>query len=565
MNFKNKNTDLLKKISLIAGVFTFIVALTMIFSIIQLKTIDPLDNPVLTEIKEQYDSDPDNAVKAEQVRAMDLMARKAYFASRRQAETGSYLLLAGAAVFFFCQYLLYGNKKTIPGIPGQLPDETDIRTKRMKHILVSVSAIVAMAIISSFLLRDNLPDLARKRASKKTEKAARHVAVRDSYEPDPINFPFFRGQDSRGIAGGSDYPMNWDGESGSNIKWKLQIPKDGKSSPIIWGDKLFVTGAENMQCEVYCIDKVSGEILWSASASGIPGEPSEVPEMDYDAGMAVSTAAVNARAVCAIFANGNLICLDHDGNRKWAKNLETPENIYGYSGSLIIHEDLLLVQYDADEKVSLMGFGIEDGELKWETLRRGMASWSSPVLADFNGVTQVIINGNPYVSGFDPVTGKELWAVECMSGDVAPSAAVNSTLAYAVTDYAVLAAIRPGTGASIIWSDNMFTPDVSSPVATDDYLFLATGYGDIVCYDATKGDTLWTRYLMDQFYASPMIADDKVWFLNRSGVMNVINAGPEFELLAESSLGEAADCTPAFSGGCIYIRGRENLYCISGN
>ncbi|NLA49163.1 MAG: hypothetical protein GX876_06820, partial [Bacteroidales bacterium] len=193
MNFTDK--DFLKKISLVAGVFTIVVALTLIFSIIQLKSIDPLDNPVLTEIKEQYDNDPDNAVKAEQVRAMDLMARKAYFASRRQVETGSYLLLAGAAVFFFCQYLIYGNKKAIPGIPGQLPDETDIRTKRMKHILVSVSAIVAVAIISSFLLRDNLPDLARKRPSKKTEKAVRRVAVRDSYEPDPVNFPFFRGQD----------------------------------------------------------------------------------------------------------------------------------------------------------------------------------------------------------------------------------------------------------------------------------------------------------------------------------------------------------------------------------
>lgn len=563
MNFTDK--DFLKKISLVAGVFTIVVALTMIFSIIQLKSIDPLDNPVLTEIKEQYDNDPDNAVKAEQVRAMDLMARKAYFASRRQVETGSYLLLAGAAVFFFFQYLLYGNQKTIPGIPGQVPDETDIRAKRMKHMLVSVSAIAAVAIISSFLLRDNLPDLARNRPSKKTEKAVRRVAVRDSYEPDPINFPFFRGQDSRGIAGGSGYPIHWNGEEGSNIKWKLQLPRDGKSSPVIWGNRLFVTGAENTQCEVYCIDKESGEILWSASASGIPGEPSEVPDMDYDSGMAVSTAAVNANAVCAIFANGNLICLDHDGNRKWAKNLETPENIYGYSCSLIIHGDLLLVQYDADEKVSLMGFEIEGGELKWETIRRGRASWSSPVLADFNGVSQVIINGNPHVTGFDPVTGKELWAVECMSGDVAPSAAVNSTLAYAVTDYAVLAAIRPGTGASVIWSDDMFTPDVSSPVATDEYLFLATGYGDVICYDAMNGDTLWTRYLMDQFYASPLIADDKVWFLNRSGVMHVVKADSEFELLAESPLGEAADCTPAFSEGHIYIRGRENLYCISGN
>jgi len=338
MNLKEKDIDVLRKVSLIAGIFTILVALTMLFSIIQLKAIDPLDNPVLTEIKEQYDNDPGNTVKAEQVRALDLMARKAYFASRRQIETGSYLLLAGAIVFFFSQYVLSENKKAVPVIPGELPDETDVRKKGMKHMLVSVSIITATAIIASFFLRSGLPDLDRKRPAGKKEKTGRPALVKGSYEPDAVNFPFFRGQDSRGIAGGRNYPLHWNGEDGTNIKWKLQIPKDGKSSPVIWGDKLFVTGAENTDCEVYCIDKKSGEILWSASASGIPGEPSVVPEMDYDAGMAVSTAAVNASSVCAIFANGNLICLDHDGNTKWAKNLETPENVYGYSWIIREHE-----------------------------------------------------------------------------------------------------------------------------------------------------------------------------------------------------------------------------------
>ncbi len=565
MKLTEKDISVLKKTSLIAGIFTIVVAFTMIFSWFQLKTINPLDNPALIEIKEQYDNDPDNAGKAEQVRAMDLMARKAYFASRRQVETGSYLLLAGAIVFFLCQHLISGNEKILPDIPGPKPDEITGRKKRINYMLASVSVITVLAIVSSFLLRNNLPDLAQKKTGRKAERATRSTAHAGSFNPDGTNYPFFRGQDSRGIAGGKGYPTNWNGEEGNNIKWKLQIPKDGKSSPVIWGNRLFVTGAENMQCEVYCIDKNTGEILWNASASGIEGEPSVIPEMDHDAGMAVSSAAVNADAVCAIFANGNLICLDHDGKRKWAVNLETPENIYGYSCSLIIYGDLLLVQYDSNEKVSLMGFEIATGNLKWETLRRGRAAWSSPVIGIFNGKPQVIINGNPYVSGFDPVSGEELWAVECMTGDVAPSPAVNSTMTYAVTDYAMLAAIRPGAGASILWSDNMFTPDVSSPVATDELLFLSTGSGDVACYDAMKGDTLWTHYFMDQFYASPIIADEKVWFLNRSGIMHIVKASSEYELIAESSLGEAADCTPAFSDRCIYIRGRQNLYCISEN
>ena len=565
MKLTEKDISILKTISLIAGIFTIIVALTMVFSLIQLKAIDPLDNPALTGIKEQFDADPENALKAEQVRAMDLMARKAYFASRRQVETGSYFLLAGAIIFILCQQLISGNEKILPDIPGPKPDDQAQRNKKISYMLASVTVITGIAIVSSFMLRSNLPDLAIKEPGKSKAERVPRARTAAGFNPDGTNYPFFRGQDSRGIAGGLGYPVNWNGEEERNIKWKLMIPKDGKSSPVIWGDKLFVTGAEGTLCEVYCINKNTGEIIWTAAASGIPGEPSVIPEMDHDAGMAVSTAAANSDAVCAIFANGNLICLDHDGNRNWAINLETPENIYGYSCSLIIYNDLLLVQYDSNEKISLMGFDIASGEMKWETMRRGRAAWSSPVIGNFNGEPQVIINGNPYVSGYNPVSGTELWAVECMTGDVAPSVAVNSTLTYAVTDYARLAAIKPGRGASIVWEDNMFTPDVSSPVATDDLLFLATGNGDVACYDAIKGDTLWTYYFMDQFYASPVIADDKVWILNRSGIMNIVKADSKYELIAQSPLGEASDCTPAFSDGKIYIRGRRNLYCISEN
>jgi outer membrane protein assembly factor BamB len=152
-----------------------------------------------------------------------------------------------------------------------------------------------------------------------------------------------------------------------------------------------------------------------------------------------------------------------------------------------------------------------------------------------------------------------------MSGDVAPSVAVNSTMTYAVTDYAKLVAIKPGTGPSIVWEDNSFTPDVSSPVATDKYLFVSTGNGDVACYNSAKGDTLWTHYFQDQFYASPIIADDKVYLLDRSGVMHIIEANPVFKLVSESALGENADCSPAFSDKKIYIRGKKNLYCISDN
>lgn len=582
MSSEDKNISTLKTISLISGIFTLVVAITMIFSLAQLKTIDPLDNPALLELKDQFDKDPDNANLAEQIRAVDLMARKAYFASRKQIETGSYLLIAGAIVFVLCQRLIAGKEKIIPPVPGEKPDPLRRQQLGRRLLLTSALAITVGAVVSSFLLRAYLPEtrqakqekdgtglfadiFKRDRESSAKKGSTENTPPAEEFMPDKTNFPSFRGQDGRGIAGGSGYPVEWDGQEGKNIKWKVSIPASGKSSPVIWGDKIFLTGAEGKKCEVYCIDKNTGKLLWTVPASGIEGEPETLPEMDAEAGLAVSTVAANADAVCAIYANGNLVCVDHNGVLKWAKNLGLPENIYGYASSLIIYENLLAVQFDSNEKISLMGFDIGSGDLKYEVIRRGRAVWSSPVIGNFNGIPQIIINGNPEVTAYDPGTGEELWSVECMSGDVAPSVAVNSRFAYAVTDYAKLVAIRPGDNASIIWEDNMYTPDVPSPVATEEYLFVPTGYGDVACYNAEKGDTLWTHYFTDPFYASPVIADKRIYLLNRSGIMHIIEAAGKFNLIAESSLGEAVDCTPAFSDNKIFIRGKNYLYCISEN
>jgi len=572
IKLEEKDLKILRGISTGAGIFTLIVAITMLLSIVQLKALDPLDNPAIVSVKEEFDKDHENAVKAEQVRALDLMSRKAYFSSRRQVETGSYLLLAGAVIFIICQRLIADSEKNLPSVPGEKTDQSTENIRYAKYLAGTVAVVTVAAIVSSFILRNELPDLSGKsiaRAEKKKDKKEKTKGLEsvdiDNFSPDPTNFPFFRGQDGRGIAGGTGYPVEWNAENGTNIKWKTTVPKNGKSSPVIWGDKLIVTGAEGNDCEVYCLDKNTGEILWAAPASGLPGQPDVPPDTDHDTGIAAPTAATDGNSVCAIFANGNLVCLDMDGKLKWGKNIGTPANIYGYSCSVILHDGHLIVQFDSDEKVSMMGFDTATGELKWETLRRGRSTWASPSVATFNGTTQVLINGNPEVAAFDPATGKELWAIEVLSGDVAPSLAINSKFVYAVTDYARLAALKPGPGPSIVWEDNMFTSDVSSPVATEHYLFISTGVGDVACYDAIRGDTLWTHYFMDQFYASPIIADEKVFLLDRSGLMHIVNAGPEYNLIAESPIGEPSDCTPAFSDKNIYIRGRNSIFCISQN
>jgi outer membrane protein assembly factor BamB len=128
--------------------------------------------------------------------------------------------------------------------------------------------------------------------------------------------------------------------------------------------------------------------------------------MDAESGLAVSTAAVNSNAVCAIFANGNLICLDQMEIRKWDVNIGTLENIYGYSSSIVIFENTLIIQHDSSEDLSILGYDIETGQKVWETARRGQPVWSSPVIASFDGKPQVVINGNPAVTAYDRLTGQ---------------------------------------------------------------------------------------------------------------------------------------------------------------
>jgi len=561
MKFTEKQLSAFKGISLVAGIFTVLIAFTMLFTLIQLKRINPLENPALLQVKEQFDKDPDNKDKAEQVRAIDLMARRAYFSSRWQVETGSYLMLAGALVFVLFQRLITSNDKQKRTKPQEKPVLMVEQKKSKNYLIISASVITFLAIISSFFLRNEMPSpyTGTQSGSAVKEKSGSN----ETASGNDVNYPFFRGEGSRGIAAGKGFITDWNGKEGKNIKWKVNLPKNGKSSPVIWKDMIFITGAKEGELDLYCLDKKSGKILWTGSGSDFQGASKAALESDAEAGMAVPTAAVNKDVVCAMFGNGNLVCYNHEGKLMWGKNIGIPSTTYAFSASLLIYKETLIIQYDSNNKMAVIGVDQKNGEQKWETLRTGRAVNSSPVLASFEGQMQVIINGNPNVSAYDAETGKELWSQTGVSGDVVPSVAVNSKMVFAVTDYAKLVALKPGKTDSKVWEDNRFTPDVSSPVANDKYLFIATGNGDAACYNAEKGDTLWTHYFENPIYASPILCDNKVWILDRSGIMHIVEAGEKLKIIANSPLGENADCTPVFSEKRIYIRGKENLYCIA--
>lgn len=601
MSNPEKNIKLLQITGYVSGLFTVFIAIIVIMAYVQVETIKPLENPSLVSLREQYDNDPNNEDLKEQVRTLDLMARKAFFAARWQIETGTYLLLAGALIFIISQRMLLSTRKKIPDIPEAEYDLIGLKRKSRLALIVSFGILTLLAFVASFLLRIKLPDplrvpdeaIVEEVSTIVKEQAPRAPITQQDAAPEPETeiaddqqepvaaeeqvaetsikptegidqqYPFFRGPGSCGKVAGQEYPVRWDGTTGQNIEWKVKVPKIGNSSPVIWGERIFLTGAEGDETVIMCFNKTSGELMWTASATEVPGEPDTPPATTEDTGLAAPTAATNGSVVCAIFATGSILCCDFNGERIWAKNIGVPQNPYGHASSLIIHENKLLVQYDHMGKKSLMAFDVNSGNLIWETIRPVETSWASPVITEFNGIIQVILVADPYVISYDVNTGRELWAVECTSGEVGPSVGVNSKYVYAVNEYAVLAAINPAEPASVVWADDEYTTNVSSPVATEELVFLLTSWGGVACYNAETGDIVWEHEFEYGFYASPIVAGNNVYMLDQGGLMHVVKAESEFQLVADSPIGERTVCTPAFSERKIYIRSVEHLYCIS--
>jgi outer membrane protein assembly factor BamB len=293
-----------------------------------------------------------------------------------------------------------------------------------------------------------------------------------------------------------------------------------------------------------------------------PGSPAQAPKVGPETGYAASTAATNGIGVYAIFATGDIIALDMNGKILWSQNLGVPDNHYGHSSSLMLYKDLIIVQYDQKTSPKLMALSTKTGKTVWSTNRPVKVSWSSPIVVNTGKNTEIILVAEPYVAAYNPDNGQELWKVDCITGEVGTSLAYANEMVFSVNEYSQLAAIKLGDQPSVVWQNNDYLSDIPSPVATDKYLFLATSYGILVCYDAATGQKYWEKEIGNNIYASPVIADGKIYVLDQKGTMHIIKVDKELAELGNSALGEETTSTPAFTNGKIYIRGNKNLYCI---
>ncbi len=625
-NLKNMTTtDKLKlsqDIALIAGIFCTAVALLLLLNFWQVSKTDPIESKALEALVDRLKDEPNNEELKEEIRNFDLLARKAYFNSQWQVKTGAYLLLFGAVVLAFALRIYYSAKSKIEEPDAKLENEIASRILAQKGIIIVGAAVMVLAVIASFATVNHLeyydaetevaeaettsqdegievievaetPQSVTQEVAKVEEEISEPAETSSKEEvktqveektdvsetpteksqAKPVatagmtlsdvqkNHNSLRGPLSQGVSYHKNIPTKWDGAAGTNLLWKAPIAKHGFNSPIIWGDKLFISGADKAVREVYCYDRNSGKLLWTGVADKIQGSPAQPPGVTDDTGWAAPTLTTDGKAVFAIFATGDVIAFDMNGKRIWARNLGVPDNHYGHSSSLITWGGKLLVQYDTNKGGKLLALSNTTGETVWETTRQSKISWASPVLADVNGKYQVILTADPIVAGYDVEIGEELWATDCMMGEVGPSVAYSDGIVFAANEYARLVAINVKDG-SILWENDEYLPEASSPVAYNGLLFIATSYGVLVCYDAKTGDQYWEHDVGTTLYSSPVIADGKLFMMDNDGVMRIYELSKEMKLISENELGEMSGPTPAFAEGRIYIRGDKNLYCI---
>ncbi|MDF9829031.1 PQQ-binding-like beta-propeller repeat protein [Parabacteroides sp. PF5-6] len=597
----------LRNILIVSAIFIVAFSIMLITNYFQVRGATPLQTEVVETLKELNDTNANNPALQEQIRQLDLLARKAYFVRMDHLMAGVYILLGMLAVFIICSRFYFARDKDIPDKAIDPIDEWAIKTQARKYVIWGASGLAAVALVFVILSSPYLRPSQTGEQHKETEHVS--LAQEDvTYEviaetpapvpteteedtpaeetlpiapetettetpvaeaaPQPavskVTHNAFRGNHSNGISSAKSIPVKWDLKSGTNILWRQEIPRKGYNSPVIHGNRVFFSGADEQARELYCYDLNTGEKLWSLAATNIPGSPAQVPKTTEDTGLAASTVATNGNQVCAIFATGDLICADRDGKQLWAKNLGVPENHYGYASSLLIFGNVLIVQYDNQNAPKVAAFDLATGTERWSKNRTEKVTWSSPIIATVGSSPQLVLMGNPAITGYNPNNGEQLWRVECLSGEVASSACSANGIIFGASEYAKLVAIN-GADGSLLWESTEYLPEVSSPVATKDNLYLATSYGVVASFDTQTGELRKEHELNTEFYSSPVIAEGRIYLFSNDGKMYIFSANDEFNLIDSFETGERTFATPAFTDGKIVVRTEQSIYCVIAN
>jgi hypothetical protein len=422
------------------------------------------------------------------------------------------------------------------------------------------------------------------------------------------NWPGFRGLSASGVADGQKLPDTWSGVSGANIKWKVAVPGLAHSSPIVWGDQIFLTSAISSRADVtfkpglygegtasedrtvqkwvvMALDRRTGKTVWNETAyEGVPKEKRHIK-----ATYANATPFTDGRIVVAFFGSQGLYAFDMKGRRAWQKDLgvlntgayDLPEYEWGTASSPIIYKDLVIVQCDTQNESFVMASDVKTGKTVWKTIRKELPSWGTPtVFQAQGGKPELVTNASNFIRGYDPDTGAERWRLGGSSKITAPTPVFSKDLIIVASGRAPerpIFAIKPGgsgditpaadatASSHVVWRKTGRGSYMPTPLIYGDIVYVLSNAGLFDAYDLATGAEIYRQRLEhggSGFSASPVAADGRIYLSSEDGDIFVVRSGRTFELLSKNAMGEPLMTTPALSAGTMVVRGEKHLFAI---
>jgi outer membrane protein assembly factor BamB len=421
------------------------------------------------------------------------------------------------------------------------------------------------------------------------------------------NWPQFRGPGATGVTEGLAKPVKFDASTSLNVRWKTPIPGLSHSSPVVWGDKVFVTTAVTSAAKdetrfglfgdvapvkddplhswkIYALDKNKGTILWERTAyEGIP-KIKRHPKSSH----AASTPATDGKYLIVNFGSEGLYAYDLNGKLLWKQDLGVldagwfydVDYQWEYGSSPIIYKNQVIVQADIQKNSFIAAYDIKSGKLLWKTPREELPSWGSPTIYEGKLRTELLTVGPKAIRGYDPATGKELWHLGPMSEITTPTPFVAHDLIFVTSGYAPIQpiyAIRPGGNGDltlkdgkessefIAWSKQRGGPYMPTPIVYGDLLYTCSNQGVLTAYNAKTGERVYQERLGGTggaFTASPVASDGKLYLSSEDGDVFVVKTGPKYELLAKNPVGEVMMATPAVSDNLVIVRTVSHLFAF---
>ena len=580
----------------VAAAFCVLVCAALIYEHFQARPIDLLQAETVQRLKERLQATPTSEELKQQIREADLKLRNRFFNQLALTRSGGWLLFAGLVAFLISAKQAASYHKALP-MPQPKPDAANEQARAASWMRRSVAgvAIVSGAVCLALILSVGTSLPSRLNELDKLSGATNHgpaITTGPSVAEIQANWPQFRGPFGNGISTHTNAPLTWDWKTGAGIAWKTAVSAPGVNSPVVWGNRVFLSAGDKNKREVFCFGATTGDILWQHAVENVPGSPVEVPEIPAEPGFAAATMALDGRRAYVMFANGDLAAFSFDGKLAWAKAVGPLKNQYGHAASLVTWQGTLILQLDQgeseDRKSKLFAFDGATGHVLWQRPRAVPSSWASPIIIEAAGKPQIIALGIPCIISYSVADGTELWRVECLGGEVTPSPVFADGMLYVVSPSEKLLAIKPDgrgdvTKTHIAWTADENIPDVVSPVSNGELVFTMTTPGQLTCFDAKDGKKQWEHDFGFDFQASPTLVGNRLFAVSVKGTAIVIEAARQFNELARTAREDAGAKTarrsgkpswsdtesaeeflasPAVLSDRIFLRSTKNLYCI---